>query len=481
LFRRIRASALAVPLIAVLVLQAQSQSPTGQVAPQALSATFSEVTRRVESAVVNIDAKSKRGSVGQRRPPQRNQTAVGSGFVVDPTGHIITNHHVVEDASRITVRFRDGEELVAEIVGFDEETDIAVLKVDAGRPLPSLKFGDSDAARVGDWVLALGSPFGLEQTVTAGIVSQVKRETPYGSVFQKFIQTDAAINRGNSGGPLVNLDGEVVGVNSQIATSTGDYNGIGFALPSNDARSVYEQILSDGRVRRGFLGVGLESVREEFAKVYGLPEARGAIVVDIRDRQSAAAKAGLEVGDVIVEVNGRKIDGATDMISKVASVRPDDKVDLVFWREVGTEMEKKFLSVKLAERPGAGRSSGDAGVPADVGDANRDASSKPFGLTLEDIDTTSSVGDKFSGTRGIIVREVHPDSFIIDVKLRSGADAVRRGDVIQKINRVIVSDVKMFSEFVATLKKGDPVVLQIISNDASQRLTQTKIVQFTVK
>ena len=257
------------------------------ITPEMLSASFAEVAKRVESAVVNIDTKGKiPDAVAKdekpegnnledlldflRRQQRRPSSAVGSGFIVDKTGYILTNAHVVEDSSRITVRLQSGEEFVAQIIGTDEETDVAVLKIEAGRELPTVKLADSDKARVGDWVLAIGSPFGLAQTVTAGIISQTQRETPYASVFQKFIQTDAAINRGNSGGPLVNMDGEVIGINSQIATSTGDYNGIGFALPSNEAAFVYRQILQNGKVRRGYLGVSLDSVKAEFAKVYGL-------------------------------------------------------------------------------------------------------------------------------------------------------------------------------------------------------------------
>lgn len=460
-----------------------AQEPGPPVSPQTLSATFADIARMVEPSVVNIDSKG-RSEVRTGRGPDTMRlptTAVGSGFIVDPRGYILTNHHVVDASTRITVRLLGGEEYTAEVVGFDEETDIAVIRVDAGRPLPAVRFGDSDAARIGDWVLAMGSPFGLEQTVTAGIVSQLKRETPYASIFQKFIQTDAAINRGNSGGPLVNMKGEVIGVNSQIATSTGDYNGIGFALPSRDAERVYRQIVADGKVRRGFLGVGLESVRSEFAKVYGLGEARGAIITELRDAKSAAAVAGLKVGDVIVEIDGKPVADAGDMIARVAATRPDETIEVGFFRESGDDLEKKFLAVKLSERPVSDRAAGEPGEPSGDQSDERTQSSKPFGLTVVDIDGKNPEMEKYAGTQGIIVREVNPSSFIADVKLRTGADAVRRGDVIQRINRARVVDVKSFSERVSTMKKGDPVVLQIISFDASGRLTQTKIVQFTVK
>src|SRR6266536_3568806 len=265
-------------------------------APEALSASFVEIAQRVEPAVVNIDTMTTEGpdldseDKSDRTPPnpydlfrrqQRSTHGVGSGFIIDPKGFVLTNYHVIDGATRITIGLLSGERLRAKVVGIDRETDLAVLKVDTDRDLPTMKFGDSNAAQVGDWVLAIGSPFGLEQTVTAGIISKKDRDTTNSS-FQRFLQTDAAINRGNSGGPLVNMHGEAIGVNSQIATLTGDYNGIGFALPSNEAKFVAEQILAQGKVRRGFLGVTLESVRAEFARVYRLPDAKGAVVADIQ-------------------------------------------------------------------------------------------------------------------------------------------------------------------------------------------------------
>src|SRR6476469_7131406 len=295
-------------------------------APEALSASFAEIARRVEPAVVNIetlqpstdielsdkDNEDKDDSAsnplldmfrrGQRRPTR----GVGSGFIVSPKGYILTNNHVIEDANRITVGLQSGEKYRGTVVGVDPETDVAVIKIDAPKDLPTVTLGDSNAAQVGDWVLAMGSPFGLDQTVTAGIISKKERETPFFNVFQRFLQTDAAINRGNSGGPLVNMRGEVIGMNSQIATSTGDYNGIGFALPANETNFVYKQLISQGKVKRGYLGITLESVHDEFAKVYGLTEAKGAIVTTVADKAenglaTPASKVGLQPNDIIVD------------------------------------------------------------------------------------------------------------------------------------------------------------------------------------
>ncbi len=472
-------------------------SESVKVSPEQLSASFAAVAKRVEPAVVNIDTKGKIPEVTlksdkpsddasdimeffRRQLPRRPSYAVGSGFIVDKSGFILTNFHVVEDASRITVRLQSGAEYPAKIVGTDDLTDLAILKIDAGRELPFVKLGNSDAAQIGDWVLAIGSPFGLAQTVTAGIISQTKRETPEANVFQKFIQTDAAINRGNSGGPLVNMDGEVIGINSQIATSTGDYNGIGFALPSNDAANVYRQIVQGGKVRRGYLGVYLDSVKAEFAKVYGLPEAQGAIVTNVSDKQSAAAAAGLQAGDIILEYNGEKVANAQDLIQKVSSTTPDKEINLVFLREVGSRLERKTTVIKPTERASNSKNNDDdAPVKLPVDGQNKPA--VPFGLTLTELTPQIAAVYKLQGEKGLIIKDINPASFIADVKNSNGADALNEGDVIQRINRVSVTNLKSFNDVAASLKPGDAVVLHILTYIPRAKTTQLKVVQFTVQ
>src|SRR6266576_5824725 len=342
-------------------------------APEALSASFAEIARRVEPAVVNIETLQSTSDFGdnnedkddlpsnnplldmfrrQQRIPARG---VGSGFIISPKGYILTNEHVIADAMRIIVGLQSGEKYRGRVVGVDSETDVAVIKIDAPQDLPTVTLGDSNAAQVGDWVLAMGSPFGLDQTVTAGIISKKERESPSFNLFQRFLQTDAAINRGNSGGPLVNMRGEVIGMNSQIATSTGDYNGIGFALPSSETSFVYKQIVDGGKVRRGYLGVTLESVREEFAKVYGLPEAKGAIIMDVqstKDNQATpAAKAGMETNDIITEFNGQPVANAQDLIQKVAASPVGESATFTFLRDRDSKLEKHTAEVVLGERP----------------------------------------------------------------------------------------------------------------------------------
>src|SRR5256712_2261798 len=339
-------------------------------APEALSASFVEIAQRVEPAVVNIDTTQAADTESDnedktdrtqnplydmlRRPPPRPTHGVGSGFIIDPKGYILTNYHVIDGASRITIGLLNGERFRARAIGVDKETDLAVLKIDSDHELPVMKFGDSNAAQVGDWVLAIGSPFGLDQTVTAGIISKKERDSAAFQTFQRFLQTDAAINRGNSGGPLVNMHGEVIGVNSQIATLTGDYNGIGFALPSNEAKFVSQQILTSGKVKRGYLGVTLESVRSEFARVYGLPDAKGAIVADMAqdpDEQSTPAlRAGLQPNDVIVEFDGQAVQNSQDLIAKVAGTSVGQTVTLTFLRDADGKLERRTVRVALAER-----------------------------------------------------------------------------------------------------------------------------------
>jgi serine protease Do len=472
------------------------------VTPEQLSASFAEVARQVEPAVVNIDTKGKVPEVSlrgdseggaeedsddileyfRRNLPRRPSYAVGSGFIVDKGGYILTNYHVIEDSAKITVRLQNGDEYVARIIGVDEETDLAVLKIDAGKDLPFLDFGNSENVSIGDWVLAVGSPFGLARTVTAGIISQTNRETPTQSPFQKFIQTDAAINRGNSGGPLVNMKGEVIGVNSQIATSTGDYNGIGFALPSNEAAYVYRQVLDNGKVRRGYLGVYLDSVGKEFAEVYGLKNSKGAIITSVRDQEGAAAKAGLLDNDIVIALNGREIENHQDFIAKVASIQPGEDVKLTFLREMGKNLVQQTVTVKLDERPG----SEIVAIPDDStrrklpinGNAEKPL---PFGLTLIELNAKNDETYRLKGERGLLIRKIDPASFIADVKTSTGGTALDANDLIQRINRQTVTDLESFNRIVGQLKTGDPVVLHIATYDRRTRRVVPRIVQFTVQ
>ena len=483
-------------------------------APEALSASFAEIAQRVEPAVVNIDTVSapqlaERGAGGsggggngngngnsnndddsdekdegdnplmemfRRQMPQRPSRGVGSGFIVDSKGYILTNQHVVEGATRITVRLQSGELMRGRVVGEDDETDLAVVKVETTRELPTVKLGNSDEAQVGDWVLAVGSPFGLDQTVTAGIISTRERTTPVSSSFQRFLQTDAAINRGNSGGPLVNMRGEVIGINSQIATSTGDYNGIGFALPSNEASFVYRQLVSGGRVKRGYLGVLLDSVKAEFARVYGLKDAKGAIITDVREGPARAA--GIQVNDIIVEFNAKPVANSQDLINKVAGTPVGETVQLTFLRDVNGQLERRTVGVSVGERPprGAAEAAPTPGLttpalPKLNSDTPGNTDRPTLGLTLSELTPQLANERNLKGVRGLLVRDVDQSGLAFEAQIAENM-------VIQRVNRIPVTTLAEFERVINNLKVGDAVVMNVTFLDRRNLITQT-IIQFT--
>jgi serine protease Do len=468
-------------------------------APEALSASFVEIASRVEPAVVNIDTMQVSAELAEsdnedkadrtqsnplydmfRRQPARPTRGVGSGFIIDAKGYIITNNHVIDGATRITVGLLTGERFRGKVVGIDKETDLAVIKIEAPHALPVMKFGDSNSTQVGDWVLAIGSPFGLDQTVTAGIISKKERDSQAFSSFQRFLQTDAAINRGNSGGPLVNMHGEAIGVNSQIATLTGDYNGIGFALPSNEAKFVCEQILSGGKVKRGFLGVTLESVRGEFARVYHLPDVRGAIVADVPSeagtQPSPAVKAGLQTNDVIVEFNGQPVQDHNDLIAKVAGTAVGQTVTITFLRDVDGKLDRRSVSVTLAERLDSVPRDVELPSPKDKPDTVKTSTGR-IGLTLAELTPQQITEKHLTGVKGLYVKEVDPNGLAADIRPYE----INAGEVVTRVNRVPVTTLADFQRVVESLKPGDAIVLNLSRFDRSSnpnRVVQ-RIVQFT--
>jgi serine protease Do len=473
-------------------------------APEALSASFAEIARRVEPAVVNIETTQAQPEISEKDDDKEDQTpnnplldmfrrqrrparGVGSGFIVSPKGYILTNYHVIEDASRITVGLQSGEKYRGTVVGFDTETDVAVIKIDTSKDLPTVTLGDSNAAQVGDWVLAMGSPFGLDQTVTAGIISKKERESPYFNVFQRFLQTDAAINRGNSGGPLVNMRGEVIGMNSQIATSTGDYNGIGFALPANETNFVYKQLISQGKVKRGYLGITLDSVHDEFAKVYGLGEAKGAIITQVaptmdNGQTTPAAKAGLQASDVIVEFEGTPVLNAQDLIQRVASTPVGQQVTLAYLRDSNGKLERKTVTMALAERPPSPTREWEEptkGTPK-IGDPRGNA--LHLGITLAEVTPQLRADRRLMDVQGLYVKEIDPNGLVAEIRVPpTGQPALNEGDVINRINRTPVSSLTDFQRVLGGLKTGDPIVLNItrFARDAKGDRQVPLIVQFT--
>lgn len=334
------------------VLAAMRASPDG----------FSELSKRLMPSVVNISTSQRVIQAGLPEFPQgspmerfndlfgrdddgfRRTSSLGSGFVISEEGYIVTNNHVIEGADEIEVGFADGRTYPAELIGRDPETDIAVLKIESAQPFPAVKFADSDAAEVGDWVIAIGNPFGLGGSVSAGIISARSRDINAGS-YDDFIQTDAAINRGNSGGPLFTLEGDVVGVNTAIISPTGGSVGIGFSVPSNLASIIVDQLIDEGRVRRGWLGVNIQSVDAALAKTYGLTTPAGVIVTSVED-DSPGDDAGLRVGDLILRFDGELISETRQLSRRVAEAELGEAIKVNIIRETN----RRELTVTLRER-----------------------------------------------------------------------------------------------------------------------------------
>src|SRR5256714_3755985 len=345
----------------------------------ALEDAFTIVADRVTPAVVNVSTVPKKPSAEEtperfreffgeefyerffRRRPRDDARASGSGVIVDPKGYILTNNHVIENAQDITVRLSDGRKLAGKLVGRDPKTDLAVLKVDAPAPLPAAELGDSDRLRVGQWAIAIGNPFGLDRTVTVGIVSATARNRVGVATYENFIQTDASINPGNSGGPLLNLDGKVIGINTAIVAAG---QGIGFSIPINEAKAVMTQLIAKGRVVRGWLGIAIQDVNDELAASFGVREREGVLVADVV-KGGPAEVAGLRPGDVIIELNGTKIREVPDLQRRVANAAPGPSVAGGVVRDRAAQ--------KLRVRVG-GMPSGEAPVTAQV--------ARPDGLGL---------------------------------------------------------------------------------------------------
>jgi serine protease Do len=379
------------------------------------------------------------------QPVARDVTSLGSGFVIDPSGYVVTNNHVVGNADQITIIFHDNTKLPATIVGRDSKTDLAVLKVKSDKPLVAVKFGDSDAMRVGDWVIAIGNPFGLGGSVSAGIVSARGRNINAGP-FDDFIQTDAAINRGNSGGPLFNTKGEVVGINSAIFSPTGTNIGIGFAVPSVMAKSVVDQLRTGGTIHRGWLGVKIQDVSEEAANSLGLKKARGALVLEI-SKASPAVGSGLAVGDVVLMFDGQEIDEMRKLPRLVADTKIGKKSTLVVWRN-GKEIT---LTMTIGELPSDKNNPDGVDAADDTGADKAPVPAKKdpvLGMGLAPI--TETIRQQFDlkpGLKGLVVTEIDPAG-------EAAKRGIRPGDTILEVNQVAVETIDGLKNALLAAKKS---------------------------
>lgn len=384
----------------------------------------------------------------QPRQREHKQRGQGSGFIISKDGLILTNNHVIEDADVIKVRLSDDRELDARLVGSDPLSDVALLKIEGSDNLPTLTLGDSDALEVGEWVIAIGNPFGLSQTVTVGVVSAKGRSSVGINQYENFIQTDAAINPGNSGGPLINGQGEVVGINTALFSKTGGYMGIGFAIPVNMAKSIEDQLQKHGKVTRGWLGVVIQDVDEELAESFGLKQAGGILVSEVQE-DSPAKKAGLKQGDVIIRVHDTILKDVSDLRNKIALIVPDTNTKLHIVRN-GKEKE---ITVIIGEQPS------DFGKRA--GSGNDRESLEDFGLSLQNL--TQELADRlgYAENSGVVISDVKPGSSAADKGLKPGY-------LIEEVNRQKTGNLQELRDVLKRTAESNMILLRVRTGDYSR-------------
>jgi serine protease Do len=450
--------------------------PEQKVSPVELSNTFRQVAKLMRPAVVNISTVQKvtasrngRGGFpfdfpglepdpGQGGAPQEfKQRGNGSGVIVSADGYILTNNHVVGKANSIEVKLADGRKFKGKVVGTDQLTDLAVVKIDANN-LQAASLGDSEGMEQGDWVVAVGSPFGLEQTLTAGIVSAKGRYVS--NNFSNYIQTDASINPGNSGGPLVNMRGQVIGINTLIFTETGANQGIGFAVPSNLARNVYNQLVAKGKVVRGYLGVSITELAPEQAKALGFSTTEGAFVNDVSPN-TPAAKAGIKSGDLIISFDGKPVKDQYALTSVVAETPVGKRVEVKFIREGKVQT----IAIETAER-NIDNASNNERVPLDglAPEENQRVNSEKLGFSASSLSAEQLAALKIKS--GVVVERVSPSGLAAEAGLRPN-------DVIHQINRQAIKSVADLNAITRSLKEGDVVVIQVERNGTLSFFTIT--------
>jgi len=393
---------------------------------------------------------------GERMPQQQGETprkfhqeGQGSGFIISKDGYILTNNHVVGDVDKITVELQDGRIFNnAKLIGTDPDSEVALIKID-GDNFPVLPMGDSEKIDIGDWVIAIGNPFGLNETVTVGVISAVGRSNVHIAAYEDFIQTDAAINPGNSGGPLINLDGQVIGINTAIMSRSGGYMGIGFAIPINMARSIEQQLKSGGKVTRGYLGLLGQDITPDMAELLKLKSDQGVIVAQV-EPGSPAEKAGLQTHDVILELNGKTIESYDAFRNKVAMLAPNSKADLLILRD----SKRRTITVTLGERPTqlAAQDSREQGQPAQ----------EALGMEVQTLNKELAQRFGYALADGVIVAAVAPGGPAAEV-------GIQPGDLIQSVNQQTISTVDDFEKAVAHTK-GNKMLLRVRRGDYSRYL-----------
>ncbi len=432
---------------------------------------FSSVVKKAEPAVVHVRVEKKAGQAptDQFNPfndpffqrffgpsfkhpnvPQQEQKtqSAGSGFLISDDGYILTNNHVIDGADKITVRVEGEQELEAKVIGADPQSDVALIKISDGRKFPYLPLGDSDGLEVGEWVIAIGSPFGLDRTVTVGVVSAKGRNRMGINEYENFIQTDAAINPGNSGGPLLNIHGEVIGINTAIFSRSGGYMGIGFAIPVNMAKTVKTQLLANGKVTRSWLGVAIQDMTGDLARSFKLKQKTGALVTEV-SKGSPAEKGGIKQGDLIISFDGKPVTDVADLRNRVAMTPPKTKVDLILVRDE----QQKELTVQVEEQP-----TDMAGLSASP---QQQELFQKAGLSLQDLTPELARQFGYEMGQGVLVAEVSPGSPAAMARIPAGS-------LIEEVNRQRVHNLKELEQVLTKSNGTKDILLLVRSGNRSQ-------------
>jgi serine protease Do len=402
-----------------------------------LQSVFVDIAERVKPSVVNISPLDERPSSSRNRnTPNTPPSGTGSGVIIEKSGYIITNNHVVGEADQVEVRLSNQVKFTGRVIGKDPDTDLALLKIESNQELPTVPLGDSDQIKVGQWVIAVGNPFGLDRTVTIGVISAIGREGVNLARYEDFIQTDASINPGNSGGPLFNLKGEVIGINTAIINFA---QGIGFAIPSNMAKAVTAQLKNSGKVVRGWLGIGIQPLTEELASKFGVKDGEGVLINEIFEGDPAS-KAGIQPGDIIIKIDRRAVNTPSSLSRMIAEIAPGKEIEI----EVVRDQKKKNLMATLVERKDQATL---ASIPPPP--------ENNLGVNVQDLTKELAEKLKIKEATGALITKVEPDS-------PAAKGGLREGDLIKEVNRENITNSEDFNRVVAKIKKEEDLLFRIL-------------------